>query len=187
MIKKAIFLDRDGTINYPALNRKTGEFEAPHSPEVLKLYECSILSLKKLQSMGYLLFLVSNQPDFVKRKCTLQDLSEVHNRFHDILVENNIKFKDYYYCFHHPSVSSCFCRKPSPFLIKRAEDIFKLNLKESWMVGDRETDVLCGKNAGTKTIKIGNKKSILSDFTATDIKEAAEIIEFCDRINKKEN
>lgn len=187
MTNKAIFLDRDETINFSVFNPKTEEYEAPHSPDDLKLYPYVISSLNKLQDMGFLLFIISNQPDFAKGKCSLKDLNDVHEKFHNIMIENNIKFKDYYYCYHHPEVSECVCRKPSPFYIKKATEIFKLDVKRSWMIGDRNTDIICGIDGGVRTIKIGNEESNLADFVAKNLEEAVEIIRFCENINKKEN
>jgi len=188
MTNKAVFLDRDGTINYPVYNIESEEYEPPRTPEYLKLYPFAITSLKRLQDMGYLLFLISNQPDAAKGKNTMENLLSVHYKLQNILAENKIWFKDFYYCFHHPSVSECECRKPSPYFIKKAEKEYNLDLKESWMIGDRETDVICGKEAGTKTIKLGNPKSKFADFTDADLEEAVEIIKFCDVIKvKKEN
>ncbi len=89
MKNKAVFLDRDETINYSVLNPNTGEYEAPHIVEDLKLFPFTINSLKDIQEMGFYLFLISNQPDATKGKTTLKNLLDIQDKFHRILIENN--------------------------------------------------------------------------------------------------
>src|SRR3989338_5024424 len=100
---KAIFLDRDGIINDPVLNPTTKEHEAPFDEKDFILIPSVIESLKELQNLNYKLFLVSNQPDYAKGKTTLENLLSVHKKMHLMFTENNIKFCEYYYCYHHPN------------------------------------------------------------------------------------
>ena len=139
-----------------------------------------------MQFMGYYLFLITNQPDAAKGKTTMENLLNIHDKFHEILTKNGVYFNDYYYCFHHPDYCACMCRKPSPHSLIQASEKYKLDLKKSWMIGDRNTDIVCGINAGTKTIKISKEKSNIADFTAKDLKESVEIIKFCNNLIKKE-
>ena len=102
-----------------------------------------------------------------------------------ICMNKDIGIRDDYYCFHHPDFCPCECRKPSPYFLFKASKIYNIDLSKSWMIGDRNTDIICGINAGTKTIKITDEKEpILADFVAKDLKEAVEIIEFYENINK---
>jgi D-glycero-D-manno-heptose 1,7-bisphosphate phosphatase len=185
-MNKAIFLDRDGVINPPVFNRLNNEFEPPHRVEDLNLYPWTIESLKIAVENGYSLFLVSNQPDYAKGKCSLEDLISVHNSLDEILKENNIIFKEYFYCYHHPAgvvagySGECECRKPKPYFLKKAKDLYSIDMEESWMIGDRETDIICGKNGGLRTILVkSEEKAVLSgnpafaaDFTAQNLSDA---------------
>ena len=185
---RAVFLDRDGVINYPVLNPRTNEYEAPADKDDLKLIPEVIESLKELQELNYKLFLVSNQPDYAKGKTTLENLCSVHNKIHSILSENNITFTEYYYCYHHPNgivaeySISCECRKPGNFFLKQAKLKYGLDLLSSWMVGDSDVDIFCGQSAGTRTIMIKIKESAHRtgksnpDFLVNTIREAVEVI-----------
>lgn len=161
--RRAVFLDRDGVINRNVLNPTTGEYEAPLTVADFALIPGVRTALQRLHSAGFLLFLVSNQPNYAKGKSTLEELAAIDAALQHELDAIPVKFTARYYCLHHPEGSvpgysgPCVCRKPSPHFLFRAAHEFSVNLAESWMVGDRITDVLCGKSAGTRTIMIGEK------------------------------
>ena len=163
--KAAIFLDRDGVINCPVLNPATNQYEAPQNENDFKLFPSVIESLKKLLNLGYKLFLVSNQPDHAKGKTTYENLVLVHKKMHSIFVENDIKFTEYYYCYHHPNgvipkySIVCECRKPGNFFLKQAALQYGLNMPASWMIGDSDVDIFCGQSLGLKTVMINVKES----------------------------
>ncbi len=187
-INKAVFLDRDGVINYPVFNSRTNEYEAPHKKEDLKLFPEVIEALKSLLEMSYRLFLVSNQPDYAKGKTSMENLYEVHKRLKELFEKNNISFTEYYYCYHHPQgiiteySFKCQCRKPGNLFLKQAESKYGLNMSNSWMVGDRDADINCGQSAGVKTILIkqpysdGKTGQSNPEFSANSLKDAVEII-----------
>lgn len=160
---RAVFLDRDGVINYPVLNPKTNEYEAPHNEADFNLIPGVIESIKELASLNYKLFLVSNQPDYAKGKTSLENLTSVHNKMHNIFSNNNIKFCEYYYCYHHPQgiipeyTIKCKCRKPENLFLSKAKLKYGLDINNSWMIGDRDVDILCGQSIGAKTILIKQK------------------------------
>jgi D-glycero-D-manno-heptose 1,7-bisphosphate phosphatase len=187
-MKKAIFLDRDGVLNELVLNPATGGYEPPHSPDDLIIFPEVIESLRILQDAGFELFLISNQPDYAKGKTTLENIHAVHSRFDHILTSKGIHFQEYYYCYHHPNgivpeySFTCKCRKPKPYFLLKAARDYVIDLKNSWMIGDRDSDIECGKAAGTKTIMIKNpqsskyRRSSQPDFTAANLKDAPQII-----------
>ena len=187
-MKKAVFLDRDGVLNELVLNTATGEYEPPHSPDDLILFPHVIESLQVLQDAGFDLFLVSNQPDYAKGKTALEMIHAVHERFDHILKLNGIHFREYYYCYHHPNgivpeySVSCECRKPKPYFLLKAARDYSIDLKKSWMIGDRDSDIECGKAAGTSTIMIeelhssGLRGSSNPYFKTANIKDAVTII-----------
>ena len=183
---KAVFLDRDGVINRNVYNPDTGVLESPHRIEDFELFPWTIESIRQLKNY-FKLFLVSNQPSFAKRKTSLENIQEIHNKFLSILIENGLEFDNCYYCYHHPEGSEpaysgpCECRKPNPFFLRSAEREFTLDMTSSWMVGDRITDIQCGKAAGVRTIFISDtmEEGTLEcppDFTAVNLKEASNII-----------
>lgn len=159
-MKPAVFLDRDGVINELVLNPLTGEYEPPHSPEDLLLISGVIPALRELQLAGFELFLVSNQPDYAKGKATLEQIHAVHGRLDHCLRAAGVQFREYYYCYHHPKgivpeySFVCECRKPKPYFLLKAARDYGIDLESSWMIGDRDTDIECGKGAGVQTILI---------------------------------
>lgn len=185
-MNKAIFFDRDGVITKLIYNRKSKEYEPPHRTDDLKIIEHSIEALKNFQNQ-FKLFLVSNQPDYAKGKTSLENLKKVHEEFHKIMISNKINFTGYYYCYHHPDGTipaytiDCECRKPKNYFVKKAISEYKLDKGHSWFIGDRESDIECGKSSGIKTILIKNniyniKKEITSNFTVKNLNEALKII-----------
>ena len=187
-MKNAIFLDRDGVLNELVLNPTTLEYEPPHSPDDLILFPDGIASLRILQDAKFELFLVSNQPDYAKGKTTLENIHDVHSRFDHFLTSRGIYFREYYYCYHHPNgivpeySFVCECRKPKPYFLLKAARDYGVDLENSWMIGDRDSDIECGKAAGTRTILVeglqssGSQGSCTPDFTIKSIKEMIKII-----------
>ena len=187
-MKKAIFLDRDGVLNELVMNQDTGVYEPPHTPDDLVIFPFVIDSLQTLQNAGFYLFLISNQPDYAKGKTTLENIRAVHERFDSTLKSAGIRFHEYYYCYHHPQgivpgySFDCECRKPKPYFLLRAVRDYGIDLENSWMIGDRDSDIECGKSAGTNTIMIdyphssGSRGSSNPNFTVKSIKKMIKII-----------
>jgi len=159
--RPAIFLDRDGVLNALVLNPATGRMESPLTPEDFRMVPGVIPALRRLQEAGYLLILVSNQPNYALGKSDWLTLGLIHHKFVTELADGGIHFDRFCYCLHHPKgvvagfSRSCLCRKPSPWFLLRARDDFRLSLGESWMIGDQPTDVECGRAAGVRTLGIG--------------------------------
>ena len=178
-MKRGVFLDRDGVLNRNVWNAATAAYESPLTPEEFELLPKVIPALELLQDRGYLLFLVSNQPNYAKGKATMQMLEAIHKRLETALMEASVSFAAYYYCFHHPAFTGpCICRKPSPYFLKEARDAFGVDLTRSWMIGDRVTDIECGRAAGTRTVEIGglSGSKAAPDLISPDLWTAAELI-----------
>lgn len=185
---KAIFVDRDGVIIALKYNPSIKEEQPPQNTSELKFLPEVFDALKNAQKAGYLLFLVSNQPDIAKGKMKMEKFQEIHKRFDEVLKSNEIYFKEYYYCFHHPNgiVSEysidCECRKPKPGSLLKAAKDYNVDLLKSWMIGDKDRDIECGHNAGVRTIAIEEplteyaRKNINPDYRTKNLKEAIEII-----------
>lgn len=148
-MNKAIFFDRDGVLVKAVYHRKTNKYGAPWKVNELQLY--NIDNISKLKD--YLLFVVSNQPDAEKGNTTYLNLMQTHNELNRILKLKGIYFIEYYYCFHKQE-DKCKCRKPLSYFLLQATKKYDIDLSQSWMIGDKNTDIECGKAAGTKTFKI---------------------------------
>jgi D-glycero-D-manno-heptose 1,7-bisphosphate phosphatase len=189
-MEKGVFLDRDGVINPNVLNELSGESEPPHYPKDFKLFPWTIESLRKLQENKFNLFLISNQPSYAKGKTSLENIRAIHEKFHSILRNNQIYFTEYFYCYHHPQgivpelATECICRKPGTFFLEEAKRKYSLDMSLCWMIGDRDSDIICGAKAGVKTILISNREGLKTekpgkgtpDFIVSNLLEAANII-----------
>lgn len=155
--QKAIFLDRDGTINKYVGYLRT--------PEQFELLEGVGEAIRKINLSGYLAIVVTNQPVIARGEVTLDGLQEIHNKMETMLGKEGAYLDGVYYCPHHPDKGFageveelkvvCECRKPKAGLLLQAAKDFNIDLSQSWMIGDSENDVLAGKNAGCKTALIG--------------------------------
>lgn len=159
-VNRGIFLDRDGVLNELVYYPDSLEYEAPRTPEDFRLIPGVVDALHGFHTEQYLLFLVSNQPSLAKGKTSLEALTSVHARLEASLAEVGLAFQGVYYCYHHPMgvvpayTCVCDCRKPGIRSLLRARDAFRLDFSQCWMIGDQDTDVLCGQRAGCRTIQI---------------------------------
>lgn len=165
MGRPAVFLDRDGVINELIFNPRTGEFESPHFPGDLCIIPGILDPLRSLITSGFDLFLISNQPSYAKGKTSLENIFEIHRLLDEFLKSHNVYFREYYYCYHHPQgivpefSGPCPCRKPAPFFLFKAEKDHGVALSHSWMIGDQDSDMECGRNAGCHTALLRNERS----------------------------
>jgi D,D-heptose 1,7-bisphosphate phosphatase len=142
---KAIFLDRDVVIN-----KEVNYLSDPNDFEFLP---GSIKALKKLQDLGFLLIIITNQSGLARGYFSKETLNKIHDKMKRILKESGVVLTDIFYCPHHPDFTgNCECRKPKPGLIFQAKEKYNIDLKSSYMVGDTLSDILAGKNAGCKTV-----------------------------------
>ena len=172
--QKAVFLDRDGTINkYVGFLRDIDQFE---------LIEGVAEAIKRINASGYLCIVVTNQPVIARGEVTVPQLEEIHNKMETLLGLEGAYIDGLYYCPHHPHKGfegdipelkfDCECRKPKPGMLLKAAEDFNIDLSESWMVGDGENDVKAGENAGCKTCLIG-KDEFGQDMTVGSLLEFA--------------
>lgn len=159
----ALFLDRDGLLNELVFYPDTAEWESPRTPGDLVLRPGAAEWVRSLIEAGWRLFLVSNQPSAAKGKTGLRDLQAVHEALMAGLAP--AVFVEVFYCYHHPEAvvpelrGPCVCRKPSPHFLQRAAASHGLDLGSSWMIGDQDTDIACGRAAGCRTILVPNPAS----------------------------
>ncbi len=157
---KAVFLDRDGVLNENVFYADTGAWESPRTVADFKLFPETIPSLQQLQRAGFLLFLVSNQPNVAKGKSTMEELQAIQASLCSSLEPADIRFTDFFYCYHHPESTlppfggACVCRKPSPYFLLQAAATHAIDMASSWMIGDRRSDIACGNKAHVRTVFI---------------------------------
>lgn len=170
--QKAVFLDRDGTINkYVGFLRDIDQFE---------LIEGVAEAIKRINASGYLCIVVTNQPVIARGEVTVPLLEKIHNKMETLLGLEGAYIDGLYYCPHHPHKGfegeipelkfDCECRKPKPGMLLKAAEDFNIDLSESWMVGDGENDIKAGENAGCKTCLIG-KDEFGQDMTVGSLLE----------------
>jgi D-glycero-D-manno-heptose 1,7-bisphosphate phosphatase len=121
-------------------------------------------SLLKLTAIGFKLFVVSNQPDAALNKALTKDTLLIAQHFREMLQVAGVQISEFFYCFHHPKAEKkedqdCLCRKPKAFFAFEAARKFDLDLEKSWMIGDQDSDIEFGQNAGCKTVLVLNDKS----------------------------
>ena len=181
--RKAIFLDRDGVINKKVdLLYKIEDFELlPDTSQAIKI----------INKSEFLSIVVTNQPVVARNLCSIEELEEIHKKMETLLGKENAKLDAIYYCPHHPDKGypeenseykiECECRKPNIGMIKMAEKDFNIDTKGSFIIGDSSRDILCGKNAGMKTIAVrtedGYKElEVEPDYVFKDLNEAVNFI-----------
>lgn len=180
---KAVFLDRDGTLNHDP-----GYLG---NPEDVQLLEGVVEALSILKNeLGFVLIVISNQSGIARGFISKENVDAVNNRIAEILSESGISIDKFYYCPHHPEFSSeveSRCRKPSPEMVLKAIDEFSIDISRSYFIGDSKVDIECGINAGVKTILVQtgygrehisllHEENKIPNFVALNIKEAALFI-----------
>ena len=161
--QKAIFLDRDGTINrYVGFLREMDEFEL--LPGVVE-------AIRKINQSQYLAIVVTNQPVIARGEVTKEQLDGIHQKMETLLGEGGAYIDALYYCPHHPDKGfegeipelkiDCDCRKPKPGMLLQAASDYNIDLSQSWMIGDSENDRKAGENAGCQTLLVTEQTSLL--------------------------
>ncbi|RHC38893.1 D-glycero-beta-D-manno-heptose 1,7-bisphosphate 7-phosphatase [Agathobacter rectalis] len=157
--QKAVFLDRDGTINvYKGFLRNIDDFE---------LLSGVSEAIKEINSSGYLCIVITNQPVIARGEITFEQLNEIHNKLETLLGLEGAYIDGIYFCPHHPDRGykgeipelkfNCDCRKPKPGMLFKAAKDYNIDLTNSYMVGDGLNDIKAGISAGCKTILISEK------------------------------
>jgi len=173
--QKAVFLDRDGTINkYVGFLRNIDEFE---------LMDGVTDAIKMINASGYLAVVVTNQPVIARGEVSFEELEEIHNKMETLLGKEGAYLDAIYYCPHHPHKGyegerpelkfDCDCRKPKPGMLLNAAQDFNIDLSQSWMIGDGENDIKAGQNAGCQTALIGSE-SYGQTVTVLSLKDFVE-------------
>ncbi|MCU1376896.1 MAG: hisJ [Actinomycetia bacterium] len=185
MSRPAIFLDRDGVLVEEIFYPRTGEREAPLAPEDVRLLPGVAQALRSLADAGYALVVISNQGGYAKGKATLRALWLAHERFVALLAEQGARLDGYYYSYSHPDGAvphfsgHSLERKPGPYNIFVAAAQLDLDCRNSWMIGDRKTDIGCAIAAGLQPILISATDPPIAGadcIQLPDLSRAAQVI-----------
>ena len=151
---QAVFLDRDGVI--------IREVNYLTHPDQLKLIKGSAEAIKELRAAGFKVIVITNQSAVARGFITIPQLGTIHKKLGELLRRHGARLDAIYYCPHHPRAGrrvNCACRKPKTLMIKRAAKKFKLDLRNSYFVGDTTTDMLTAKNAGCRALLVRTGKA----------------------------
>lgn len=170
--QKAIFLDRDGTLNI---------FDGLiSSPDRLRLIDGAAEAVRLINRSGYLAIVITNQPVVARGDCTLEELHSIHKRLYTLLGNAGTYVDDLAFCPHHPDRGFCGentaykivcpCRKPKPGMVIDMAEKYNIDVSQSWMVGDTLRDIQTGKNAGTKTALVRSAATEPEAEDAADLK-----------------
>lgn len=161
--QRAVFLDRDGTIN-----RHVGFLRRP---EEFQLLEGAAEAIRRINRSGYLAIVVTNQPVIARGEVTWEGLDEIHRKMETLLGREGAYLDDLFICPHHPDRGfpgevpaykmDCGCRKPKPGLLLQAAEKYHIDLPGSWMVGDQLQDAQAGEAAGCRAVTLAGGRSLL--------------------------
>ena len=189
---RAVFLDRDGVINELIYYEEHGIIDSPCTVEQFRLLPGVAKAIKKFHEMDYKVIVVSNQPGIAKEHMSRETFDKIGQKMREELAKDGVCLDGEKYCLHHPEAKvkefrvNCECRKPKPGMLLQAAQEMEIDLSRSWMIGDGLTDVKAGKEAGCKTILLGDMKCELCrlmdkedarpDAVLPDLEEAAAFI-----------
>ena len=183
-MQRCVFLDRDGVINI--------DTDLIDRPEDLELYPYAASSIRRLNKMGFLVVVVTNQSVIARGLCTMATLDEIHKKMETELGQDGAFVEAIYYCPHHPHSGyegeikefkvECSCRKPKPGMLLEAADRFNIDLTQSYLVGDSPRDIEAGANAGVETIRVKTGHGLKPHTTVPkhyveDLVSAVDLIE----------
>jgi len=173
-MRRAVFLDRDGTIT------EEGDWAAKTDPP--RLIPGAVEALARIQAAGFELFVVTNQSGVARGYYTEADVETFHQRMRKIFAEAGVRFAEIAYCPHMPD-SGCACRKPDTGFLADAAERYGIDLARSFVVGDQSTDIEMGLRNGCRTLLVRTgfgghvgKAGPKPDFVVDNIVEAADRI-----------
>jgi len=171
MTKRAVFLDRDGTM--------AKDVHYCRRPEDFRLFPNTAKAIKLLSEHGFKVIVITNQSGIARGYFTEEALAQIHEKMKAELAKEGAWIDGIYYCPHHPD-DNCNCRKPKPKLVLQAAKEHDIDLKHSFVVGDLSLDIDMGKAVGCKTILLLDSPqedmNISPDYIASDLLEASRFV-----------
>ncbi|MFA5772803.1 MAG: HAD family hydrolase [Thermoplasmata archaeon] len=177
MANKAVFMDRDGTINV----------DGPYlsDPGKLKLCPGVVNGIRRLNKNGYKVIIITNQSGLARGFFSRETLENIHDELRSRLSEGGARIDAIYYCPHHPD-DNCGCRKPKTKLFEKAIADFGIDASVSFVIGDRTADVVAGHRIGCKTILVpekGKEKQVEQEKSNSTVKPDYECKRFTSAVN----
>jgi D-glycero-D-manno-heptose 1,7-bisphosphate phosphatase len=165
--RPAIFLDRDGVLNDVVW--RDGKPASPRSADELQIADGAVEAVAAFQAAGYLTFVVTNQPDVRRGKMTVEALDSIHAALTEVVLVDEVRA-----CLH-DNADNCDCRKPKPGMLVDLAARWNVDLTASWMLGDMDRDIQCGRAAGTRTVLLARpyNSQVGADVVARDLRQAA--------------
>ncbi|MEP2771598.1 MAG: HAD-IIIA family hydrolase [Fulvivirga sp.] len=163
---KCVFLDRDGVLNRDYV-------DYVYSLDKLEILPGVGEAISSLKRAGYMIIVITNQSGIAKGIYKVEDMQTVHDAMQEVF-DNQID--DFYFAPWHPSVSESLTRKPDSLMFEKAIAKYKIDTKLSWMVGDKERDLIPAKKLGIKTIQVDNDDSRMADYRVKSLPDALEVI-----------
>jgi D,D-heptose 1,7-bisphosphate phosphatase len=190
---RAVFLDRDGVINQIIFFREMGIIESPFTVSQFKLMQGAGTAIRKINQMGFLTVVVSNQPGVAMKHFSKRMLLKITDYMQRCLKKHKAYLNGIFYCISHPTKghgrlrNRCKCRKPKPGMLRIASDDLEIDLSKSYVIGDSIIDVEAGLRAGCKTILVAHLKCDLCQlmeqrgvkphFIAKDLPAAINLVQ----------
>jgi D-glycero-D-manno-heptose 1,7-bisphosphate phosphatase len=140
-MRKVVFLDRDGVINY-----EPGSYTC--STEDFIINDGVGEVVKRFKENDFLVIVISNQGGIAKGLYAKEDVMQMHAKFCEYLKEYNASVDDFYFCPHHQSTGKCLCRKPENLLLEKAIAVYNIDPKKSFFIGDSERDIEAAEKSG---------------------------------------
>jgi mannose-1-phosphate guanylyltransferase/phosphomannomutase len=175
-MKPAIFLDRDGTLNF--------DYGWITSPYKIELLPGAADAVRALNEAGYLAVLVTNQPVIARGECTAAEVEAINDRLRSLLAQSGAHLDGIYYCPHHPDFAApCDCRKPAPGLLRNAARDLQIDVSRSWMIGDTERDLGAAAGFGIQAALVAsNQQAFKESVVFTPAFRANSVLEAVQRI-----
>jgi len=188
--QKAVFLDRDGTIN------RLIENSFVTKPEQLELIDDAAQAIEKINSLGFLVIVITNQPVIARGEVDFQTLDLIHMKMETDLGKHGAYINDLFFCPHHPAKGfpgerpeykiDCDCRKPKPGMILQAAKKYNIDLSQSYMIGDNKRDVQAGINAGCIPVFLtGGREENKETVSDLDVQIFSSLKKFTDNLAQK--
>ena len=146
-MRKVVFLDRDGVINYDPGDYTKSADDFQILPDVHK-------TLHRLNELEFDLIVITNQGGIAKGLYSLQDFYKIDQKMHASFKEHNVQVLETFFCPHHPDFGRCLCRKPNSLLVQKAIGKYEVSVEKSVLIGDKERDVKCAEGAGVRGVQI---------------------------------
>lgn len=175
---RAVFIDRDGVINH--------DYGYVFKWTDFKFIDRSIDAMRLLYNNGFLLFIITNQSGISRGFYSESDLWALNKDMCAFLSRNGVKIQQIYYCSHMPE-DKCICRKPSPELILRAQKDHRVDLRHSYMIGDKMSDIGAGLNAGVGSLILINQTDRHANQPSSTYTIAKSLYEAAETIVKERN